>query len=247
MEPCYFGKPAFDTNGQIQLLPCGAWTCPRCGMVNALHWAMRVHYGIALWKPRPAYFWTLTLPGWVKQSSQGYAILPARFKVLRDALAYRLGAWYYCAFVEEHPHRNFIPHIHLISLQKSPERLKDLANHAGFGYQAKEVEINGLKAAWYVSKYTTKQGFEMPRGFRRVRVCQAWPSLPDPIYETEVFPMRQNETVRGYCSRVSDLVGMEPLTAEFIYLKAALAARTKRMEIQAQIRQPALCIPGSGA
>jgi hypothetical protein len=237
VEPCYNGTPAFTAEGEIQLLSCGSWTCPHCGLVNAFHWALRVHYGIALWRPKPAYFWTLTLPAWVERPQTGYSILPARFKNFANKLRYRLGAWYYVAFVEEHPHRNFIPHFHIISLQKSPERLKDLANSAGFGYQAMEVPIDGAKAAWYVSKYTTKQGFEMPRRFRRVRVCQAWPSLPDPIYETQVYPMLPRETVRAYCARISDLVGLDAALCEIRYFEAALAARTKRMEVQAKVQQ----------
>jgi hypothetical protein len=148
--------------------------------------------------------------------------------------------------VEEHPHRAFIPHLHLISLQKSPSRLKDLANHAGFGFMAHEVLINGPKAAWYVSKYTTKQGYQMPRNFRRVRVCQAWPTLPTPLYETQIYPMRQNETIGIYCARVSRMVGLDTTLCELKYRQAALAARAKRMEILTEIQQYPLQILDKG-
>lgn len=237
MEPCPFGTPAFNSEGGIDILACGSWSCPRCGVVNALHWAERVRYGIALWRPNPAYFWTLTLPGWVMEPTKGYRELPKRFKGFRQSLTRAMGAWYYVAFVEEHPHRNFIPHFHIISLQKSPGRINDLANHSGFGYKASESEINGPKAAWYVSKYTTKQGYRMPRGFRRVRACQAWPVLPSPIYETTVFPMYSNETTEAYIARVSMLVGMDATLCELRYRQAQMETRARRMEVQTKLRQ----------
>jgi hypothetical protein len=237
MQPCLYGLPAFNADGEIVMLPCGSWACPRCGVVNALHWAERVRYGIALWRPQPAYFWTLTLPAWVQDSATGYRLLPKRFDSLRKSITRHVGAWYYVAFVEEHPHRAFIPHFHIISLQKSPSRLKDVANHAGFGYMAQEVVINGPKAAWYVSKYTSKQGYEMPRNFRRVRVCQAWPALPAPLPEVEIYPMRSNETIDGYCARVSVLLGLDFTVCKLQYTQAALAARAKRMDFQAEVRQ----------
>jgi len=96
-----------------------------------------------------------------------------------------------------------IPHFHVISLQKAPTRLKDMAVAAGFGFQAKEVAINGRMAASYVSKYTSKQGRQMPKGFRRVRISQAWPRLPEPLYPYRVFPMKPGETLTGYINRVS--------------------------------------------
>lgn len=237
METCPYSQPAFNQEGEIELLPCKSWGCPHCGMVNAYHWAQRVHYGIALWRPAPAFFWTLTLPAWVKDSKTGYALLPRRFDSLRKSLQRKLGSWYYVAFVEEHPHRAFIPHIHLISLQKSPTRLKDIAHHAGFGYMAMELEISGPKAAWYVSKYTTKQGFEMPRAFRRVRACQAWPALPTPLYETTVYPLQIGETIEAYIGRISRLVGVDATLCELRYRQAQMEARAVRMAFQDEIRR----------
>jgi len=115
---CPTAQRAFNELGQVVHIACDQWKCDFCGHVLAWRWAERVRYGIALW-PGPAYFWTLTLPGWVDNPSRGYEILPQRWDKLRNALQYRLGEFYYAAFVEAHPHRMDIPHFHIISLQKA--------------------------------------------------------------------------------------------------------------------------------
>lgn len=201
ISTCPTSQRAFNEIGEIVHIACDQWACDYCGHILAWRWAERVRYGIALW-PGQAYFWTLTLPGWVDSPSRGYEILPHRWKILAQTLR-REGEFQYAAFVEAHPHRNEIPHFHIISLMKAPKRLKDMAVSAGFGHQAKEAQINGGTAASYVSKYTSKQGRQMPKGFRRVRISQAWPRLPDPLYPCKVLPMKPREPLEDYLLRVS--------------------------------------------
>jgi hypothetical protein len=117
--------------------------------------------------------------------------------------------WQYAAFVECHPHRNNIPHYHVISLYPTPYRLKDLAVSCGFGFEAWDVPISSRGAAAYVSKYASKQGYIMPRGFRRVRVSHRWPKLPKPGYEKRVYPMGNRESVKAYIRRVASITGMK--------------------------------------
>lgn len=205
---CQSGTRAFNAQGQVVAMACDSWSCPDCGPLQAWRWARRVRFGIALLPDRQAYFWTLTLPPWITTTDVAYRELPHRFAMLRQSIHRALGEWDYAAFVEEHPHRHYIPHLHIISAQHSPYRLKDLAHHVGFGYQAKEVLINGGMAASYVSKYVSKQGRQMPRHFRRVRISRGWPRLPEPEYDIPVYPPFRAESLCEYLSRVATLCNL---------------------------------------
>lgn len=200
---CQFATRAFNSEGFVIAMACNSWSCPDCAPLLAWRWSRRIKFGISLLPSRNASFWTLTLPAWVSAPSVGYRIIPQRFDALRKAVQRTVGIWDYAAFVEEHPHRNYIPHFHIVSAVASPIRLKDLAVHCGFGYQAKEVLINGPMAASYVSKYVSKQGRQMPRYFRRVRISQGWPRLPDPEYATPVYPKARGESVAEYLVRMA--------------------------------------------
>lgn len=210
MDVCPNATRAFNQQGQVIAMACDKWACPVCGPLQAWRWARRIRFGIALSDEREAYFWTLTLPAWVDTAEKGYEILPARWDNLRKHIQRAMGRWDYAAFVEEHPQRDFIPHMHIISLKASPERLKDLACHAGFGYMATEDKISGSHAAFYVSKYCSKQGRAMPKGFRRVRTSQGWPRLPEPEYDIPVLPLRKREALPDYFNRVSLTSGVAP-------------------------------------
>jgi len=199
-------------------LACDQWSCDYCRKILAWRWAQRVSYGIALWPDHVAWFWTLTLPSWVSDASTGYKILPARWRALHQTLTRAIRGFQYAAFVEAHPHRAFIPHFHIIALHKAPERLKDMAVHAGFGYQAKEQQINGRMAVSYVAKYASKQGTFIPRNFRRVRISRAWPSLPEPLYEIPVYPIARGEALSGYLRRMSITLGRPVDILRDVYL-----------------------------
>lgn len=192
----------FNANGDVVAVACNRWKCDVCRQALAYRWGTRVRYGIAL-HGGPSYHWTLTLPGKIKTSSFAFLVLPGLWDNLRKGLQRSVGTWDYAAFVEIHPHRVGIAHFHIVTFTKSPQRIKDLAHHAGFGYMATEQLIEGYKAAYYVSKYTSKQGHEMPKGFRRVRLSRHWPDLPDPLYEVPVYPMRTGESFGSYLERMS--------------------------------------------
>jgi hypothetical protein len=199
---CRNFQRAFNEIGQVVHIACDQWQCEFCQRVLAWRWAERIRYAIALWGG-PTYFWTLTLPGWVDDPAKGYKLIPRRWPTLAQAVRRKTGEFDYAAFVEAHPHRMDIPHFHVISLQKAPTRLKDMAVHAGFGHQAKEVLITGKHAASYVTKYASKQGRSMPKGFRRVRTSQHFPKLPEPCCDLAVYPMAKGESVRHYLARIA--------------------------------------------
>jgi len=204
---CLNAKRAFNSEGDVISLACDQWSCDYCSKVLAWRWAQRVSYGVALWPGHRCWMWTLTLPAWVQDAPTGYKILPSRWQSLREALRWRIHDFQYAAFVEAHPHRHLIPHFHIVALHEAPERLKDLAVHAGFGYQAKEVEINGKVAVNYVCKYASKGQSTFPRNFRRVRISQAWPKLPTPVYEYAVYPIDRGEALTAYLLRMSTTLG----------------------------------------
>lgn len=208
-DKCEHNYRAFNELGEVVSMACDRWACPACARANAYRWAERIRFGISLWPLQDCYFWTLTLPGWVHNARTGFQVLPGYWDKFRREIQQTYHPWHYAAFVECHPHRAYIPHFHIISLQPSPRRLKDIAAHAGFGYQASDFQLAGKVAAWYVSKYASKQGYRMDRDFHRVRVSRSWPKLPKPAYDKRVYPMKNRESVKSYLRRVAGLTGMK--------------------------------------
>lgn len=193
----------FNTEGNVIAVACDRWGCDVCRQVLAYRWGTRVRYGMAL-HGGAAYHWTLTLPGKIKTGAFAFMVLANLWDNLRKAMQRENGVWDYAAFVEIHPHRVGVAHFHIVSLKASGTRLKDRAAHAGFGYMATEDLIEGWRAAYYVSKYTSKQGREMPKGFRRVRLSQHWPKLPSALYEIPLLPMRNREGLGAYIERIAN-------------------------------------------
>lgn len=206
---CPRGFRAFNANSEVVHLACDQWKCDSCRAVLSWRCAQDVWYGINLWDGN-SYHWTLTLPGEIKTPAQAFNVLRGAWDNLRKSMQRKCDSFYYAAFVELHPKRAGIAHFHVVSCQKAPERLKDLAHHSGFGYMATESLIEGKEAAFYVSKYTSKQGAVMPKGFRRVRFSQVWPRLPDPLYEVQVYPMLQGEGVGEYLRRMANILETDP-------------------------------------
>lgn len=121
--------------------------------------------------------------------------------------------WEYLAVVEGQPHRNNMPHFHVISSCKCPIRIKDFAVKRGFGYQAKEKPIDGNGAADYVAKYVTKGDAGMPKGFRRCRPSQGWTKLPESLARKLIVPVK-GEKLYMFLVRVSDETGL-PISAVY--------------------------------
>lgn len=192
----------FNAEGNVVAVACDRWGCDACRQVLSYRWATRVRYGMAL-HGGASYHWTLTLPGKIKTSAFAFMALPSMWDNLRKTMQREHKKWDYAAFVEIHPHRTGIAHFHIITFEASSTRIKDRAAHAGFGYMATEQLIEGWEAAFYVTKYTSKQGKQMPKGFRRVRLSQAWPKLPTAVYEIPLLPLRTKETLGNYLERIS--------------------------------------------
>lgn len=201
--PVFF---AFNHKGECVAVRCGLWTCPECARRNAQLWAWRVSLHITK-RGKPAYFWTITMRGKYKTAEDAYKALPRLWDNLRKIIQRAFGSWEYIAFVEAHPHRSNIPHFHIISMRKSPRRIKDIAHEAGFGYQAKEKLVQNSQAAVYVAKYASKTDEKMPKNFRRVRACRTWTKLPD-FAGHELFVKSKTETLSEYLIRVNEATGI---------------------------------------
>lgn len=212
---------AFTIDGKIAVIYCGQWSCARCSKMLAKQWAIRCILHVDA-NGGQAYFWTFTMRGKYHNTDTAFRALPrlwdnlrkavqrafkARAKKLGDTGENKGGQWSYIAFVEGQPQRDYMPHFHVISLQKSPRRIKDLAMYAGFGYQAKEKRITSKKAAYYVAKYASKQHDNMPRKFRRVRKSNDVPALPTGQKNAYIVK-KITETNAQYILRVADLTGI---------------------------------------
>jgi hypothetical protein len=204
---CPHSYRVFNEDAELITMACDQWNCVFCARMLAYRWAERVRYGISLWPLHDSYFWTFTLPAWVAYPKTGFRILPDLWDHLRREIQKVYPHWHYAAFVECHPHRHFIPHFHVISLAAAPYRLNDLAAHCGFGFKSWDRQITSKAAAQYVTKYASKQGYVMPRGFRRVRISYGWPKLPKPSYSKRVYPMKAHESVKAYVRRIAILTG----------------------------------------
>lgn len=194
----------FTHRGFVIPLPCGRWTCPGCARTLATEWAIRVRLGIV---EQHAYFWTLTMPGKVRTAEYGFEILPDMFNKFRKVIQILRHDWSYVAFVEGQPERHDMPHFHLISLEKCPFRLKDLAVACGFGQQAKDEIVTDKKAARYLAKYVTKQSPVTPKGFHRVRCSEDWPELP-PLLRPPLIIKKRGEFWLDYFMRVAEDTGL---------------------------------------
>lgn len=197
---------AFNAMGKTTPIWCGSWNCPRCMVVNARLWAWRVRLHVQA-NGGHARFWTLTLGSRYKTATEGFRALPGLFDRFRKRVKRDVSGWSYCAFVEGQPHRGYMPHFHIVSVQSAPGRLKDIAVFCGFGYQAKDEEITDDQGAAYVAKYASKQSPFTPKGFRRVRTSQDWAKLPEGNWPKLIVRSRK-ETLLDFLLKVEEQTGV---------------------------------------
>jgi len=205
---CPSGIRAFNSDGNVQRLACDQWKCDVCRKYLTWRCAKRVWLGVDAFDGN-AYHQVLTLPGQIKTPAYGFLVLRRAWDNYRKSMQRSLGKWGYAAFVELHPKRAGIAHFHIISLAECPQRINDLAAHCGFGWSAHEGIVVGVGAAFEVSKYVSKQGAAMPKGFRRMRLSQGWPKMPDAVSDLIVYPKALAEGFDHYVQRVHCLTGAD--------------------------------------
>ncbi len=206
---CPSGQRLFDLDGFVMRTYCNSWACPTCRRRLAYQWARNIYYGACLMRPLPLYFVTLTMPGWMSNPAQGYKELPICFDKFRRLMQKSASYYAYAAFAEEqHVSRNMV-HLHIITRSNMPSRLNDLAVHCGFGPQSRNIIISSVGASFYVSKYASKSLPHAPSGFRRVRISESWPRLPDPILPADYIPMEPRESLKAYIARCAAALGYQ--------------------------------------
>jgi hypothetical protein len=189
------------TDGQAVPLLCGSWNCRLCSLKKAAHWAKIARFGIETLDSQ-SWFWTLTMSNKVRTRARAFERLPTMWNSFRMSIQRHTPFWLYVAFVEGQPQRGYMPHFHILSSVPSYARLKDIAVAAGFGIQAKEIQITTEGAAAYVAKYASKQGWDAPKKFRRVRASKAWPRPPEEPKDPYIVKYKR-ESVTAYLMRVS--------------------------------------------
>lgn len=199
---------AFNHSGHVVGIACGQWKCPNCSRRLARLWAWRVRLHILARPGIQARFWTLTMRPKYHDPEEAYADLPKLWNTLRMIMKRELGKWEYVAFVEGQRQRLGMPHFHIISMARSPRRIKDLAMQAGFGYQATETPVSGPTAANYCAKYASKHSDRVPIHFRRVRCSQSWAKLP-PYAGMPLLVKSRGEFTSHFIYRVHDATGIE--------------------------------------
>jgi len=206
---CVGGERLFNVDGFVMRAYCNQWACPVCRKRLAHRWALNIYYGSLLMRPNPLYFITLTMPGWMSDPAQGYQELPRCWKNFTYHMQKSAYSSAYAAFAEEqHVNRDMV-HLHIITRANLPTRLNDLAVRCGFGPQSRNVIVSGPGAAFYVSKYASKNLPHAPSGFRRVRISRDWPRLPEPDLPYDYIPREPKESTRSYIARCAAALGYQ--------------------------------------
>jgi len=213
----------FTIKGEARLIYCGQWSCEHCRKIISRKWAIRVKTHLQADKDYTGDTWymlTLTLGSGYKDVFKAFKGLRKLWNRLRMHINRETGShWQYCAFVEGQPHRDNMPHFHVI-MNIAPHgvygKRGTITKHAthtfahklGWGYEADMKAVEGDKASWYVSKYTSKGAGTVPKGFRRVRTSRGWAKLPkDPA--RMLIVRAKTEQIQDYILRVADITGRE--------------------------------------
>lgn len=229
----------FTKSGETRLLRCGKWNCPHCSRLLSKKWAKRVirfiewENFIATGDPQSImprfYFMTFTLKGKRLSIHKAYELLPVLWERLRKRFQRMYADWQYIAFVEGQPKRQNMPHFHVISNYEPPAKrnaqgvitqhnMHNFAHSVGFGFEADLQPVDTITAAFYVTKYMSKQGTEAPKNFRRVRASAGVEKLP-PNTDKKYIVRSRGEGVMQYIARVADVTGQNPID---LYMKFAL-------------------------
>lgn len=161
---------------------CKQWTCPACAETNRKRWAVRAFHGYEQLSADGLTPRFLTLTSHEKLTpEQALWVWPKAWSVLGQRA--RRGAERFEYLLVPEQHKSGKIHIHAIETSSLGNRWwKNNARACGLGYIASEEDIRSPEqAAWYVSKYISKQltVLQWPKGFRRVRTSQHWPKLEE--------------------------------------------------------------------
>ena len=161
---------------------CKMWGCKPCAETKRAQWAMRINDGVGAYRLRSIMGWkfiTMTSHAKNKTMSQCIHVWPKAWAKLSARMRRKFPGIRYCLIPELH--KDFRVHAHVIaSGSMSHDWLKRNSATTGFGWKC-DVKPLGNRAAYYVVKYLTKaiDQPDWPKGLRRIRTSQKWPSLED--------------------------------------------------------------------
>ncbi len=161
---------------------CKKWSCDYCSQQRSAWFAILAAHGYQELTDsgKDVMFWTVTSHAKIRTLEKGIYVWRKAWPKLLKRLRRVAKDVAYASVPEQHADGSL--HIHLLVAAKVDERwCKDNAAQTGLGYIGKFEQIRTAgKAAWYVSKYLTKDSHKLnwPKFFRRVNTSRNWPRPP---------------------------------------------------------------------
>jgi hypothetical protein len=174
---------------------------------------------------------TLTLGSGYKDVPRAYKALRGLWDRMRKALSREDAEWQYCAFVEGQPHRQSMPHLHIL-LNFCPtactgkhgtitrHATHGFAHKMGWGFEAELKPVESLQAGDYIAKYLSKGSGIVPKNFRRVRVSREWRKT-EKNGKLALFVPARGESLSDFLLRVHNAtdIEIETLYTEWIDIR----------------------------
>lgn len=179
---------------------CKQWKCEYCSRQRSAWFAvMAAHgHGVLVQGGHEVMFWTVTSHRKIRTLKKGIYIWRKAWPKLRKRLQRAAKDVAYMSIPEQHTDGSL--HIHLMVAAPVTERwCKDNAAETGLGYIGEYAKVlDAGKAAWYASKYLTKDShkLEWPKYFRRVNTSRNWPR-PDPLEKDVQWAVTRQNSERS--------------------------------------------------
>lgn len=167
----------------LYFLPdCGCWDCAYCARKRSKMWLFAAVNGVKVLQAENRAVDFLTVTSHEKLTADAtLAVLNSAWVKLNRRIKRATDDHEYFLIPEQHQNGRW--HLHAITTARLPKKWwKDNARSCGFGYQSDVQEVGSVGGvAGYVSKYLTKvlQNSNLPKRFKRVRLSQGWPELPE--------------------------------------------------------------------
>ncbi len=179
---------------------CKKWSCPYCSQQRGRWFMAMAGYGHDELKAEghDLGFMTITSHAKVRTLKRGIFVWRKAWRKLLRRIKRQTEHLAYLQIPEQHKSGAY--HVHLMTTATVSQRwIKDNAIQCGFGYIADFEEImDAKKAAWYVSKYLTKDSHKLqwPKFFRRVNTSRNWPR-PAPLVRNEQWAVTRQNSERS--------------------------------------------------
>ncbi len=183
-RPVLIGIPPDQPVRYIYQPRCKLWSCPYCGRMNGLLWAIKVRDGVDYYQRNGFANWsfvTLTSHPKLHTFDSTRAVWPKAWKKLSMRIRRLSPGLRYVLIPEKHKNGRLHTHA-LMSAEINNRWLCKNAAASGLGFMARASPVHCIYgASRYVTKYLTKSlsAEQWPPHFRRIRTSQDWPALAD--------------------------------------------------------------------